>query len=425
MINTYSQILFAQIPYNFVPNADFEQNKNIPCHLIYKPITFNQAMLEWFVPSRGTPDIWSMNIDPYCDNFALGNQTYTTFTDKKAPILGGITPHSGNTMIGLATFTPQSNYREYVQVKLKKPLEKGTKYHVSCWVARAATTIFAADNLGFAFAKTATNIHNDQVISQIKPQIYSQNIISDTNWQQFSGNFIATDSLEYLVIGNFFSRQATKAIKTVKSIDATWGYTAYSAYYFIDDIVVTNYDSLINNLQTDNQYAGMSNNNSFASSFLYDSLGNLSNFGDDSLSFAQFDMPTDTTFLTVQNNSFSEIPTYTKPVFTLNKLTEITSYLFENQTDKLTNIGQEIVEQLAIFLQNSPNASTQLYFHAYSENDKKAIKLCEKRAKVISKELENLGIAKDKISVESFGNGILKYANQKILERTDVLIIEE
>lgn len=428
--------LTAQTFYNFVPNPSFEDNKNIPCHLVYKPSTFNQALSEWFVPSQGTPDIWSMAIDPSCDNFALGNQTYTTFTKKEAPIFGGIIPHSGNTMIGLATFRPKNDYREYAAIKLKEPLKNGEKYHVSFWVARAATTIFAANNLGILFSKDFINVQHDEVISTPPPQIYSQPIIKSTKWQQISGNFTATDSLQYLVIGNFFDNQQTQTNKIVKNIDANWAYTAYSAYYFIDDIEVTVYDNL-----AENQYAGVSNSINNDSNNSNDTLANWE-FEDDSLIIdaSMFDtLVSDNSEIAIKNTSFAENMAGNitensmnteniKPVFKLNKLTEITSSLFEYGTDNLTELGQETLQQLATFLQspqNSSNTSVQVYVHYYLENEQLAMKLCNKRAKVIAKSLEKLGIAAKNINTKSFGTAILQYSNKKIIERIDMLVVEE
>lgn len=428
--------LMAQVFYNFVPNPSFEDNKNIPCHLVYKPSTFNQALAEWFVPSRGTPDIWSMAIDPSCDNFALGNQTYTTFTKKEAPIFGGIIPHSGNTMIGLAAFTPKSNYREYAAIKLKEPLKNGQKYNVSFWVARAATTIFAANNLGILFSKDFISVQHDGVISTPPPQIYSQPIIKSIKWQQISGNFTATDSLQYLLIGNFFDNQQTQTTRVVKTIDASWAYTAYSAYYFIDDIEVTVYDSL-----SENQYAGLSNNMNNNSNNSNDTLANWQ-FEDDSLvidasmfdtlGYDNSEIATQSTDKNTQNGLFAENTQNNitdieniKPVFKLNKLTEITSSLFEYGTDKLTELGQETLQQLANFLQNSSNVSVQIYVHYYLENDNQSMKLCDKQAKVIAKSLEKLGIATKNIDTKSFGTAILQYSNKKIIERVDMLVVEE
>ncbi len=419
--------LKAQIFYNFVPNSSFEDNKNIPCHLVYKPTTFNQALSEWFVPSRGTPDIWSMAIDPSCDNFALGNQTYATFTEKEAPIFGGILPHSGNTMIGLAAFTPKSNYREYAAVKLKEPLKNGIKYQVSFWVARAATTIFAANNLGIVFSKDIINVQHTEVIVSTLPQIYSQPIVIDTKWQKISGSFIATDSLQYLNIGNFFVNQQTQTTKVVKTINASWGYTAYSAYYFIDDIEVRVYDSL-----AENQYAGIANriNNNLADlEFDNDSLV-IDNSMFDTLSHTKSESIAESIAENITQN-ITQNYMYTeniKPIFKLNKLTEITSSLFEYKTENLTQLGQSTLQKLANFLessQNLGNISVQIYVHYYLENEKQAMKLCDKRAKVIAKTLGKLGIATNAINIESFGNVILQHTNKKTFERIDILIVEE
>ena len=97
--------------------------------MMSKPDSFKTIFADWDLPSRGTTDIFSTLVDPSCYASAFGDTSF----DLKKPRwgMGQKAPKTGNTMIGFFTFTPSSsNYREYVQVRLKQTLKKGERYYV-------------------------------------------------------------------------------------------------------------------------------------------------------------------------------------------------------------------------------------------------------------------------------------------------------
>jgi outer membrane protein OmpA-like peptidoglycan-associated protein len=382
---------------NYVPNASFEENQNIPCNLIFKTATFNKAMQAWHCPTNGTADIWSMKIDPSCTNFALGNQTYSTFSIRK-PVIGGIMPYSGNTMIGLAAFLLRSNYREYVQIKLLKPLQKDQQYKVSFWAARGSSTMYASNGLGVALLTQPISIAIDKALTQIQPQVYSQKILEETTWQKIEGIFTATDTLSYLIIGNFFNNQQTQFIEKQTITDKELQETACAAYYFIDDITLQIYDSTA--IDNENLFAGFKNSQSITA------------------------LPNENIGFTLSDTEIAEEANETKEQvveITTNKLLQWENYFFEGETDILSQKGKTTLAQLTDTLQNN-EYQLQIYLHALVEDEKTSLKITEKRAKVLVKYFSQQGIDKKRIIYECFGANILQYGESKIRERVDFFI---
>lgn len=383
---------------NYVPNPSFEENQNIPCNLVFKTTTFNKAMKNWHCPTNGTADIWSLNIDPSCTNFALGNQTYSTFSIKK-PVIGGIMPHSGNTMIGLAAFLLQNNYREYVQVKLLQPLQKDQQYKVSFWAARGSSTVYASNGLGVAVLTQPISIAINKALTQVQPQVYSQKILEETTWQKIEGIFTATDTLSYLIIGNFWNSQQTQFIEKQTITDKELQETAHAAYYFIDDITLQIYDSTA----TDNEilFAGFKNSKNIAT---------LPNENTDLIP-----LPTEI--------AEEEIESTKEPIreIKINQLLQWENYFFEGETENLSPQGKNILAQLTDTLQNT-HYTLQIYLHALVEDEKTSLKLTEKRAKTLVKYLVQQGIDKKRIMYECFGANILQYGESNVSERVDFLI---
>jgi outer membrane protein OmpA-like peptidoglycan-associated protein len=400
-----------------VPNPSFEDTHEIPCHLIFKTTFFDKAMHHWHCPTGGTADIWSLNIDPSCTNFALGNQTYTNFQAKK-PTLGNILPHSGHNMIGMAAAMPKNNYREYAQVKLLSPLIPSQKYKVVFWIARAMHTLYAANGLGVAFSKTPIQQQTNKALTQLMPVVYCQNIAKSTDWQKVEGNFIAQDSLSYLLIGNFFDNKNTYLTHISHPLEDEFDYTAFAAYYFVDDISllpVTENDTIAINtakLTQTKQQDNEQDNNQFAG---FNQEQN-SNRGLDTL-FSPNESFTQNQPITSQKN-IEIIP---------NQLIELENYLFEKTATNLTQDGENLLKKIANFLQENEILSISLFFHALLADEKQSLKITEKRAKIVKAFLVRQNIDKNRIYTEFFGQAIQQQSanrQKKVIERTDILIAE-
>jgi len=139
---------------------------------------------------------------------------------------------------------------EYLYQKLATPLLQGHTYYVEFWVSLKDDSRYAVSTIGAYFGASEAQItagdgqlgaglHNNEVI----PQIRSTNgyITNKTGWTKISGYFSPSTNVSFMAIGNFDPTFGpTSSNHTVLSNGCTTSGTDcyYSAYYFLDDILV-------------------------------------------------------------------------------------------------------------------------------------------------------------------------------------------
>lgn len=229
--NVYSQ--------NLVENGDFEQALKTPCRFIFdaQKENISDYFTNWTTPTGGTSDPWF-----YSDTLDLGSSIPSLSCPqnlKQYPL----NAHSGRRCAGMYMSankhrTPNVDpiYREYIQTRLRRPLQKGKIYTAEIWCRRNPYSGTNSNNLGFYFSTDAIR----QPISQlglgllgVVPQInFSQIIEADNDWIKLSQCFVAKESYEYLTIGNFYSDVATKmVVAPLPNRDER-------PYYLLDDVAV-------------------------------------------------------------------------------------------------------------------------------------------------------------------------------------------
>ncbi len=145
-------------------------------------------------------------------------------------------------MTGIYVFSVgDRNYREYVQVQLKKPLVKNNSYYVSFYVLRPDRMHIATNNIGAHFSDEKISAPSDFFsVLPFAPQVNETEVVSDTaSWHLVSGCFTAESNANYLTIGNFYSGEATDTIRERGD--------AFLGYYYIDDVFVGEVDALPEN----------------------------------------------------------------------------------------------------------------------------------------------------------------------------------
>ena len=224
---------------NLVPNPSFESFKKDPCLARFRTgdATISDYMANWYMPSPGTTDIWDS------DPSKKGTCILYIYDSLKA--------HSGHYLIGLFTLyqydtvhfnfsnTPPSafleikNYREYLQVRLSKPLIVGKVYRAEMFAAFYRLANFQTNNLGMLFSEAPITQTTTKPPILKQPQVVDTTIIADTNWHPIRGEFVAGKPYQYLTLGNFFDDDHTK----IKLSGPNLIY-APGAYYYLDDISV-------------------------------------------------------------------------------------------------------------------------------------------------------------------------------------------
>src|SRR5690606_23133149 len=94
---------------NLVPNPGFEEFFKCP-QTFNNNISNKKIAPHWNSPSNGTPDLYNR-----CSKGDMGTHNLTGVTE----------PYQGDGFAGLILWERDNGFREYLQVRLLKPLQKG------------------------------------------------------------------------------------------------------------------------------------------------------------------------------------------------------------------------------------------------------------------------------------------------------------
>lgn len=236
IILAWTNLTYAQPPEghgeNLVPNHDFEALVGRrPESDVDGSGVFRHNMVGWKSPTMSTPDV-----------------KISLPTEVKRAKRAGIDidkAHSGYKMVGILTHNPESRrsdtYREYIQVKLKKPLIKGEEYYCEFWVCRARLSKYISNNLGVALSPTMLRNDGWLPLTHVTPDYNYDQLINEEKreWQRISFTFTSPNRSEYICIGNFFDNEKTKMVEAKDAPQVTADEQAYNnAYYLIDDVML-------------------------------------------------------------------------------------------------------------------------------------------------------------------------------------------
>ena len=220
-----SSIGFSQ---NIIPNGSFEEFTKCPTRFS------SEGLSTWYSPTLGTPDYFNT-----CSKNNCGIPENWT---------GSSLSKSGKAYMGLVLLSnlPNSaesyrinNSREYFQVKLLKPLEKGESYCFTMYLKPSTLSHYNVDQVGVHFSKEKVKAQGfDQII--VKPQLNNNNqIIQGNKWTKFCSTFKAKGGEEYLTLGNFEYATKTRYKGVMIPKDQRKEYMEGLAYYLFDDLSLT------------------------------------------------------------------------------------------------------------------------------------------------------------------------------------------
>lgn len=210
---------------SLIKNGSFEEKA-------YCPANFNQSSLNilthWRQPTQGTPDYFHE-----CSGKAgVPNNVF-----------GKQPAYEGQGYAGLVTFTSgKYNYREYLQIKLDRPLTAGEIVCVEAQLSPADMSLYVTDGFGMFFSTRKLH-QGDQKAIRRAPQMEnpSLHLINDHGfWTKISDTFVAEGGEEWLTLGNFkYDSDLTILRRTREdgAVDSNnW------AYLYIDDLKVKRVD---------------------------------------------------------------------------------------------------------------------------------------------------------------------------------------
>ena len=152
--------LFLLLPFctcaqNLVPNPGFETYERVICRRYINRNDFSNAILNWYSPTNGTPDMYSLKGAAKCQNYDYQD------------VINQQHPRTGDVMIGLQM------PGEYIQAKLIKPLTPGKKYYVEFWMISSPTESFVSNNVGIYFSENSVTNYSYQYNPQVAALSYS------------------------------------------------------------------------------------------------------------------------------------------------------------------------------------------------------------------------------------------------------------
>ena len=108
-------------------------------------------------------------------------------------------------------------------------MEAGTRYVVECWALRANFSEQASNNIGLYLSSVPVKTR-DNLPLYYTPHVNADEMVKGTRWKKVSGVIEAKGDERYLLIGNFYSDEATLHEQQERG--------ERGAYYFIDDVNV-------------------------------------------------------------------------------------------------------------------------------------------------------------------------------------------
>lgn len=255
MVRTYFLLIFILISHkliaqNLVPDSSFEDTTKDACLFLDPPRYITEYFNDWYVPTGASTDLWNSDTT----NNSNCSNTISTLLGFASPIGRGtyFPARSGKFFLGMfTTYSTKKDYtyREYIQVRLKKPLVIGKVYYAQMFVRPPFENIYAfSNNMGMYFSADSVIVkdlnfkYGSPIL--IEPQVNDTTIIDKKIWNKVSGFFKADKSYQFLTIGNFFDDVHTKRSNLIERAISVIGGPV--SYYCLDDVSVweTSLDSL-------------------------------------------------------------------------------------------------------------------------------------------------------------------------------------
>lgn len=202
---------------NLIPNGGFET-------FTLCPDNFDQLYRAtgWVNPNTWSPD--------YFNRCAIGG-----IGTIGVPLndFGNQQPHGGDAYVGIGIFCGwPSNVREFIQIRLTRPLEAGTCYYLEMYVNIGEFySKYTTDDWGAHFSVLPQSMQS----LTVTPQIINAtgNYPNFSNWKLSDGFFYASGGEEYITIGNFKTDANTDTIPIPSN--SIWS----DIYMYIDDVSLT------------------------------------------------------------------------------------------------------------------------------------------------------------------------------------------
>jgi len=206
---------------NLVPNGSFEDYRLCPdfIHQI-------ERSTHWYTVN-GTPDYFHA-----CASSPLAGVPVNS--------VGYKLPRTGSAYAHLGVYAPTAEgafpgYKEFMQTRLRSPLQAGRDYAVSFYVSLSDSSKQGIDGMGLYLSRDSLVTRPPGNDTLLRPQITNLGgkVLRDkTNWTRIAGIYRANGGEQYLTIGNFYPKREL----TVDSLGFSLIFGGCS--YYIEDVSV-------------------------------------------------------------------------------------------------------------------------------------------------------------------------------------------
>jgi OmpA-OmpF porin, OOP family len=222
-LTVLNSALFAQdSTRNLLLNPSFELSKMKRPNFRFKDeIEFDTFSVAWTTQKKSSPDI----IDSL---FNYKFHEYSNMTAKR------IIPHHGAQVVGIRLFGCEDNNfidcREYLVQKLSVPLKKDHYYRFELWMARLEKS-YACQDLSVYFSDTLIRKDYFLATRRLNPQIRCHAMPGKKAyyWYRLADTILADKDFTTIYIGSFVNDNAA----TVDRVEAD---SYRQSYYFVDDV---------------------------------------------------------------------------------------------------------------------------------------------------------------------------------------------
>lgn len=144
--------------------------------------------------------------------------------------------YDGDAVMGfIACGRSNTNLREYLSTQFASPLETGKKYRIKLQITNGDKTISSLSGLGVdklgCYLSVNPIVQIDQTPLNVTPQLRTEEVIYNEEWQSLAFTFIADQSFKYFTFG-LFGDDSDKQIEIRDGADPMF------AYYFVDDFSI-------------------------------------------------------------------------------------------------------------------------------------------------------------------------------------------
>jgi OmpA-OmpF porin, OOP family len=211
---------------NLIYNGDFEEYDTCPTSISTPGDYQIEHCLGWYSPTYATSDYFNA-----CANWPASVPVNIT---------GNRTPFSGSAYCGVyienCTYPSCPGwFVEYLQSKLKKPLEANKKYEFSCYIALSSIYYqysFSEFGAHFTSAKLSSNNFKPFEIQPVLKNKIGKTLSDTINWFEFKSDFTAKGGEEYITLGFYIDTLNIDTLITDPFFDPL----NFGSYYYIDKV---------------------------------------------------------------------------------------------------------------------------------------------------------------------------------------------